>query len=868
MIRHFARTAIVALLAVALLFPPPFAVACGPDFSAPTYTDFHLPDLHDLSYTQGKLGILQSGFFRIYLYEAYRNLSGKPFNSAELAALRELHGVAQPDSAPPQNPLPPPKDWVTEWRTLRATFLGEKPKQQFGETYPYGIFRYEQTGETYRQYPNCLNSAFENAVHTMQDLAKKYGSDSAVLKEWIAAQDQVFENCGKPLTFPISPNPAVIPVAARAEDPADIRADRAYQIAAAHFYAGEFEAAQLAFEQIAKDPVSPYSRIAPYLEARVLIRQATLKGEDEEFDAPTLAEAETKLRAILANNDYGEYHAAAERLLNFISVRLHRQQRLGELESTLSAPSSSKTFGQDLTDYLWLLDRPVLTKTVTVPPASPGQPPQKGVTLDESSRLKGSDMTDWIFNFHEAGPDATAHAIQRWRETNSLPWLVSAISKVDPKDGATPGLLAAASKIAPDSPGYLTVAFHRFRLLEQSGNLDAARRDLDQLLAQSKSSMPISARNESFALRMKLAANLSELLQFGPRISTDAASVGPIPAGQSDYTPGSPEYAATRPHFDSDAAVILTQKLPLRLVADAAKSNALPAELRTNVAIAAWTRAILLKNDAVANEMTPILGDLLPEVKPALAEYAAAPAGDQRDFTAAFEILHNPGFRPFVSASPGRGWFYSVNESRFSTLDEFEDNWWCAFPRPNPPHVLHPGGIVASPHFLSEQDRAGAGKESAALVVSPSADQQPDQPDAYFVRDYYRMFSTLSQPLQLVYPGGVVSSPHFLSADERAAAEKETAALAALPSAPLWLGQTAIAWAKAHPEDSRVPEALHQVVSAWRYGCTESSQSPVQQTSTEEKQGNAPNYSKEAFEILHRRYPESEWTKKTPYWFK
>jgi hypothetical protein len=41
-------------------------------------------------------------------------------------------------------------------------------------------------------------------------------------------------------------------------------------------------------------------------------------------------------------------------------------------------------------------------------------------------------------------------------------------------------------------------------------------------------------------------------------------------------------------------------------------------------------------------------------------------------------------------------------------------------------------------------------------------------------------------------------------------------------------------------------------VRASRYGCTEST---------------GENYSKQAFELLHKRYPESQWTKKTPYWF-
>jgi hypothetical protein len=402
--------------------------------------------------------------------------------------------------------------------------------------------------------------------------------------------------------------------------------------------------------------------------------------------------------------------------------------------------------------------------------------------------------------------------LHRWNETKSLPWLVAALSQADAKESALPALLAAVSKVGPDSPAYLTLTFHRLRLLEQSGNVDATRRDLDQLLAQQRNSMPISARNEFLALRMKLASNLAEFLQFATRLSTDATGAAPIPAGKSDYDPGTPEYAATRPHFDSDASVVLTEKLSLRLLADAAKSTVLPPALRSDIAVAAWTRAILLKNDAIAREMTPVVTELVPELRDDLAEYAKTSDAAAGEAAAVFAILRNPGFRPFVSASPGRGWFYSTNDTHFNSIDNFGDNWWC--------------------NFL------------------------PTEKNQHPTGGFYLMFSTPRAPLQEIYPGGVVSAPEFLSAQDKNTAAEELNALAALPSAPRWLGQFTIDWAKAYPDDPRVPEALHNVVRSWRYGCTETDQK------------DAPNFSKDAFEILHTRYPDNDWTKKTPYWFK
>ncbi len=66
------------------------------------------------------------------------------------------------------------------------------------------------------------------------------------------------------------------------------------------------------------------------------------------------------------------------------------------------------------------------------------------------------------------------------------------------------------------------------------------------------------------------------------------------------------------------------------------------------------------------------------------------------------------------------------------------------------------------------------------------------------------------------------------------------------------LVEKVLAWAKASPDDQRIPEALHYVVRATRYGCGDDKTS---------------SYSKQAFQLLHSRYPKSEWTKRTPYFY-
>jgi hypothetical protein len=144
----------------------------------------------------------------------------------------------------------------------------------------------------------------------------------------------------------------------------------------------------------------------------------------------------------------------------------------------------------------------------------------------------------------------------------------------------------------------------------------------------------------------------------------------------------------------------------------------------------------------------------------------------------------------------------------FNELDNFRDNWWCS----------------------SSPSKSGLGQGG----------------------DFFRMFAGVSIPLRQIYPDGKIPTPAFLNASDRAEGKTELTALASQPAAPNWLGEQTLDFAKSHPDDSRVPEALHLVVRARRYGCS----------------GESPdNSSKQAFTLLHKKYADSEWTSKTPYWF-
>ena len=94
----------------------------------------------------------------------------------------------------------------------------------------------------------------------------------------------------------------------------------------------------------------------------------------------------------------------------------------------------------------------------------------------------------------------------------------------------------------------------------------------------------------------------------------------------------------------------------------------------------------------------------------------------------------------------------------------------------------------------------------------------------------------------------------FLSVAKRARAAEELAAFRAAGDARAVLTAEAIAWGRAAPADPNAAEALARAIEGWRRTC---GSLPVEN-----------NLPQQAFRLLHRQYPSSEWARRTPYWYR
>jgi hypothetical protein len=260
-----------------------------------------------------------------------------------------------------------------------------------------------------------------------------------------------------------------------------------------------------------------------------------------------------------------------------------------------------------------------------------------------------------------------------------------------------------------------------------------------------------------------------------------------------------------QPRLDRDVVDAINQRFPLTLIGRVARSARLPRSVRRELVLAAFTRAVLLDRSEAMRDLLPAVAELEPSLANNLRPLQAAADAKALHDEAVLLLVRFPGLRPFVPAGRER------EPGKLGAIDNLRDNWWCAFSGE---------GIVP---YETQYWRRGTNER-------------------------------LELPQQALYADAAgVSAPAFLTADDRRQADAEREQLKRTGTAPNDLGRRVLEWARAHPQDPRVAEALHLVVRATRYGCTHDATGAV---------------SREAFTLLHRRYPKSPWTAKTPLWFK
>ena len=768
----------LSLAPLAYLSP---ALACGPFFSDTLFSNYCHPNLPLSFYVKGALGVVQPTYARSYQIVAYRYLSGRPLSENEKTAYLEFwHNRLGGQGNGVQDDTKP----ASTWQKDRNKVLGLNPKNENA----IQVYR-NPSPEGWAQYLNCPSDAFKTASATLARIVAKYGADSAVAKEWIKGQDAVFCHCTDP-SYDYKNNkqntepdfPQKLPESA----PLDVRQDRQYQMAAAYFYAQKLDDALTLFTAISQDKTSHWQHIAEYMVARTLVRKGTLSKE-KGIDKDYLARALTALKALAADPSYASFKDSIGDLVSFTQVRLDPAGSCHSLGKELANPFSGPAaeLQHKIDDYIFVLD------SLFNPDADPyGDPPDRKLKVSDpkiGAAIRSDDLTDWIWCFSSIEPGETSHAAERFKTHHNLPWAVVYASKLNGTEPQASDVLAVLSKVGKNDPAFVTVAYHRARLLYGAKKTKEAEDIIAAAL--STSNISPSAVNDLNRLKLDHATSLEQFFKLSfpsPALIVDGSDTQELP---DDYAKveESTTYVKNKPVLFTKSALAINTTFPLTCFVAGANSKSIPAEYSKQFAQAAFTRAVMLKDYATAGKLTAQLKRAYPILTKSMTEFEKAATPEDKEFAAACAILRCPGMRPTVTGGTDRG-------TEFERIDDYQDNWW------------------------SKATLAGSGDRGGNM--QDFADKSP-----------------LPTP--------------FLTAAERAAGKAELTKLQALDRAPNYLGKIVMAYAKAHPSDPRVPEALAMVVKATHFGSDDESKTTA--TSTE------------AFKLLHKKYPGSPWTKKTPY---
>ena len=650
--RRAVRIAVMVALCAAT------AVPCSWD-TTPAFSFRVRPDDPE-SYINGSLGIIGKEFARSHLVVAYRWLSGNPPAATEREGFLSLIGHRLKRFAAEERP-------ATAWEKARAEIRGVQPGSAPWE---------DRSGSDYGYFTNCNDDAFLKAVEVLRDRVSRFGAKSAAVASWLDAQETVFENCHDGEDVPKPAEPSLPPL---------LRADRAYQIAAANFYAMKYDDARAQFLAIAGDSGSPWRQTARIVAARALLRKATVPVRSENdggyvFDDEPMQQAERDLRAILADKSMAAVHDQARQLLRFAAFRLHPQERFAEAaKALLKGSASAPEARSNLDEYTLLFDR-------------------------EDVEKGKDDLTQWIETIQSGG-----NAIDKWRATKKPHWLVAALASASEKDAAE--LLEASGKIGADSAAYPMIAHHRARLLLASNKTDEARAELDRVLEQK---LPESSRNLLLEQRRSVARSLADFIR-----DSQATPVG--------YDADQTEEKFTYPLLPEDAAKLLSEATPLDLLADAAMTKDLAKEIRNPILIAAWTRAILLDREDVAKRLAPSVIAIAPDVEKHYDAWLKAGA-EQRRFAAADLVVHNGGLLPVIYAYGGR----LATDTDLESVNHGGGNWWCFYgaePLKSVPPFLAGTNIANERLALMELGSGPTFLLQAFLDLADAAPKDPRVPE-------------------------------------------------------------------------------------------------------------------------------------------
>lgn len=632
--------------------------------------------------------------------------------------------------------------------------------------------------------------------------------------------------------------------------------DARYYRARAYLNGRRFEAAYELFKEIASIDGDPWRAHAAYLALHALAAPSLNR-----YRTSVVTPADLRIRqeaaAILADPSLAGVHPGARLRLDVIAYWTGNPEflsmQLDGLARRAVDPDQVPP-GDDLTYFLWPEVRDPLGWWLRAEPSNDGH---SEVVRQVSAR---HDVIDWLQADvaaitsiartwrHSADRDLSAsladdpvpdHAWRRWTDTGRAVWLRPYARRAQPTEESGTRLAALAAEAerrvhecaldADWAAAYPALIEGAVRVLSSISRIDQAQEILVSATALPvmhrdfirRAAQQLAMRNgpfgsaapwtrlagiEASAVDLYSSADLRSLAETTVRQTQliEGRQFGSDERERGSFRSGIGDYD---PYAEIRSVLDL---MPVRHLLTFAQTQDLPATLRASIARTAWLRAWLLGRHLAA--ATTLLRSTNPEMAHDLKmiEQARTPAAAER--ARLLMVLRNPRFtlRLFIfSPDP----YMRQTFAGHDPINQNDGNWWCAYRLPE----LKANAIRF--FWGTTIGWIGGGNE----IYERS-----------FALDGHSIMSLVDMD--------------------------EVSRLASIGTAPAFLSRRTMKWARDMTwidrwlgRDEGLAEALHHVVRATRWSCP--------------SEGPYGSLSREAFSVLHARYGDSPWARRTPYWF-
>jgi hypothetical protein len=693
-------------------------------------------------------------------------------------------------------------------------------------------------------------------VSVLKQRIASFGAADPYVKQWVNTQVAVIKACGAGQGAQIA-----LPDAqgVKAEQNQILQSDRAYQAASIAFYTDKPKAIEL-FRAIAATN-SPHKAAARYNIANLLANQRNI------------AEARKEVQAILADPSLASVHSITEELDGYISniedTPAGWTALINRTVATLSAPETTITASEDAkkrySSALYDIGYVGIGAkqgdwwiTNTMP-----ENPTISKALADAAR--NHPMALWMM----AGQTVDQHFNQApWSLVGSKwqAWNASIIDRalaLQPAAGSLTGLskdsllalkagsddasrkqlwsqAQAAADAARSSCGKSTetgalaaLALNAVRVSAQAGQYDEALAGIKALgigntilyrdiIVSRLAEHILAAGKAEEGRKMRTALDLEGLAKT--LTASDASIAKEELAGFLEWI------AEDKAHWLSAVGLMgnrlsspTLNLLPAKVLRDLSASDVFSTQQKALLSRAAWTRDYA-RAGLPAKSTTDAMLALNPQVQQSIdklkADYPNLKGKDLWLLT----ILRNPRFGIMVN-SPD--WTDPIEADRedFSAIDYYDHNdknWWCPL----------------------EVDR-----NLAAVRKDYDSTSGVLAANEYHAKDLQPLLEDGALEVAAKSRDALLKSHPMI----KSVSWKEAGQLGRARSAPSSLSRSAVALAKSGRATTAAPEALGRAVLVTRYGCS--------------WHGRHGSYSKDAQQLLKRKFPQSEWAVKTPYWF-